>query len=80
MTRHDALRLLEETLDLRPHSLTGQENLSDVEAWDSMSTIAFIAMVDKQFGVPLPGKQVIRCQTVDDLLVLMQGACSKWAA
>jgi acyl carrier protein len=71
MTRDRALRLLEETLDLAPHSLTGVEKLADLQAWDSLSTLAFIAMVDQELGLPLPGDRVVRCQTVDDLLILM---------
>ncbi len=80
MTRQDALRLLEETLELEPHTLTGAESLKEVQGWDSMATMAFIAMVDQHFGVPLPGNQVARCQTVDDLLGLMGGGFSNRAA
>jgi acyl carrier protein len=71
VTRQKALQLLEETLDLEPHTLTGAEKLAALQAWDSLSTLAFIAMVDQQLGVPLPGNRVSRCQTVNDLLGLM---------
>lgn len=71
MTRQDALRLLEQTLDMGPHTLTGRENLRDLEGWDSLSTLAIIAMVDKELGRPLPGSRVAQCQTVDQLLELM---------
>jgi acyl carrier protein len=72
--------LLEETLDLEPHSLTGTEKLADLQAWDSLSTLAFIAMVDQELGLPLPGNQVVRCRTVDDLLELMRQAAPAQAA
>ena len=75
MTRADALRLLEETLELRPHTLKGDESLLQVEGWDSMSTMAFIAMADREFGLPLPGNQVAECRTVADLLGLL--ACNR---
>ena len=71
MTRQDGLRMLEETLDLRPNTLTGEESLRDVEGWDSLSTLAFIAMVDREIGLPLRGDQVARCQTVGELLGLL---------
>jgi acyl carrier protein len=71
MTRQKALRLVEETLDLEPHSLTGAEKLADLQAWDSLSTLGFIAMVDHELGLPLAGNRVKRCQTVNDLLALM---------
>jgi acyl carrier protein len=80
MTRQDALRVLEETLELKPHTLAGQEKLADLELWDSLSTMTFIAMADKKFGLPLPGNRVVRCQTVDDLIDLLQPALSDRAA
>jgi acyl carrier protein len=72
MTRQDALRLLEKTLELSPHTLTGGETLRNLEGWDSLSTMTIIAMADKEFGLPLPGGQVARCQTVDELLALFR--------
>jgi acyl carrier protein len=80
MTRQDALRLLEKTLDLGPHTLTGGETLRELEGWDSLSTVAIIAMVDKEVGRPLPGSRVVQCQTVDQLLELMGFASAKRAA
>jgi hypothetical protein len=71
MNRPDALRLLEETLEMPPHSLTGEEALSDLQNWDSMSALAFIAMADERLGRPLPGGRVARCRSVDELLELL---------
>jgi acyl carrier protein len=71
MTKQDGLRLLEETLGLQPHTLAGNEKLRDLELWDSLSTMSFIAMVDKKFGLPLPGNRVVRCKTVDELIGLL---------
>jgi acyl carrier protein len=71
MTRQDALRLLEETLDMAPYTLTGDEALRDLKNWDSLSTLAFIAVVDKRLGRPIPGKLVARCRTVAELLALL---------
>ena len=80
MTRQDALRLLEETLELDPNTLQGGERLQDLEAWDSLSTLGFIAMADEHFGLLLPGNQVVRCQTVDELLGLLGKALANRAA
>ncbi len=71
MTRPDALRLLEETLEMPAHSLIGGELLRDLQNWDSLSTLAFIALADKHLGRPLPGSRVARCRTVDELLGLL---------
>jgi acyl carrier protein len=80
MTKQDALRLLEESLEMAPHTLTGAETLRGLESWDSLSTLAFIAMVDKELGLPMPGNQVARCRTVDELLELLGISSTKQAA
>jgi acyl carrier protein len=74
MTGEDGLRFIEGMLDLAPYALTGVERLADLGAWDSLSTILFIATVDKKFGLPLSGNLVTRCQTVDDLCALLGDA------
>jgi acyl carrier protein len=79
MTKQDALRFLEEALALPPHTLAGGEKLRDLEAWDSLSTMVFIAAADKKLGLPLPGNRVVRCQTVDDLISLLGPASDRAA-
>ena len=76
MSNRDPLRFLENMLELAPFTLTGGEALRDLQAWDSLGTMLFIATVDREFGVPLPGNRVIRCQTVDDLCRLIDDAAS----
>jgi acyl carrier protein len=71
MTRQEALRLLETTLEMAPNTLTGEEHLRDLDGWDSLSALAFIAMADKERGLALPGNAVVRCRTVDELIGLL---------
>jgi acyl carrier protein len=71
MTTQDVLRVLEEVLELAPRTLTGRERLRDLEAWDSLSTMLFIARADAVFGVPLQGERVFRCRTVEELVRLL---------
>jgi acyl carrier protein len=78
--KDETLRLLEEMLDLPPHTLKGSERLKDLEAWDSLSTLIFIGAVDKQHGMPLPGGRVAQCQTIDELCVLVWEAAKARAA
>jgi acyl carrier protein len=80
MTKQDALRFLEKCLEMEPNTLTGGEILRNLENWDSLSTLAFIAKVDKELGLALPGNQVARCRTVDELLDLLVIAPNKKAA
>jgi acyl carrier protein len=71
MTRHEALQLLEQTLEMEPRTLVGNERLRDLPGWDSMSTLAFISLVDKKARTPLSGARVARCKTVAELLELL---------
>jgi acyl carrier protein len=80
MTRQDGLRLLEETLELPPQTLTGVETLRELAGWDSLATVMFIAMADKKLGLPLPGDRVSRCQSVDELLAVLGAPPSDRAA
>jgi acyl carrier protein len=80
MYEQDRLQFIEAMLELPPDTLTGGEWLRDLEAWDSLSTMLFIATVDKKFGVPLPGHRVSRCQTIGDLGALLDEAAAAHAA
>jgi acyl carrier protein len=80
MSRQDGLRLLEEALGVTPHTLSGGEKLRDLELWDSLSTMTFIGLVDKKFGLPLQGSRVARCQTVEELISLLGPDASHRAA
>lgn len=71
MSRHDFFASLHELLELAPGTLTGTEALQDLEAWNSLAVISFIAMVDEEFGVTLSAEKLRTCQTVDDLMALL---------
>ena len=71
MNTSDLLRLVEQTLKLKPNTLRGDENLRDVEGWDSMGTLNFITMADRKLGLALPGLEVARCQTIAELISML---------
>lgn len=71
MTRQDFLLLLDELLELDPGTLNGSEVLADLEMWDSLAVISFIAMVDEKLGLIVAGDQLTRAKTIDDLMALV---------
>lgn len=71
MTRQDALRLLEDMLELEAGSLHGPEALGEVEGWDSLSIVDFMALADTHRGLTLLGNQVTACKTVNELIDLL---------
>ncbi len=68
MTKADFLRELDEMLELAPGTLSGDEALADVEGWDSLAVISFIALVDEKLNLVVEGEKLARAKTVADLL------------
>jgi acyl carrier protein len=71
MTRSEFLQALESELHLAKGSLKESQALRDLEGWDSMAAIQFIALADEQVGVNVPEDQVSRSRTIHELLSLL---------
>jgi acyl carrier protein len=63
---------LEELLEVPAGSIARETALKDLEAWDSLAVISFIAMVDSNYGLTLPAKRIAAAVTVNDLAALIQ--------
>ena len=70
MNTTEFLLALDEMLELDPGSLTGAEALEDLENWDSLAVISFIALVDEKLGLVVEGEKLVKAKTVADLLTL----------
>ena len=55
-----------------PSGTTSPETVLSETPWDSMTTLGFIAYADKEFGKKLSPKQLTTCQTVADLVTLLE--------
>lgn len=73
MTKDELLLLLDELLELEPGTLKGAEGLEDLDGWDSLGIISFMALADEYFGLSLQPRKITGCQTVEDLLGLFDG-------
>ena len=71
MTRSEFLRALERQLELPEGRLKEDQFLSQVEAWDSMAAVLFIALADEKVGVTVSGNQIAGAKTVGQLLSLL---------
>lgn len=60
---------MDESLELTPGTLQGTERLEDLEMWDSVSMMSYIALADTH-GVKITPRQIVGCTTVDDLAKL----------
>lgn len=72
MENKEKLELLEDVMDLELGSLVEDVCLSDIDEWDSVSVLSFIAMVDEEFDKVITGKEVKSCMTVADLMAIME--------
>jgi acyl carrier protein len=73
MTNADFLKIMEEAVMAKPGTLTGTERLDQVENWDSMAVVAFIIRANEHCSVALTHEEISRCETVQDLLDLVDG-------
>lgn len=65
------LLLMDELLELTPGTLSGVEYLDDLDGWDSLTTVGFISLVDEQYGFTVLPQQLAHCETVQDLITLI---------
>jgi acyl carrier protein len=71
MKKSDFLLLVDELIEKEPATLKGPEVLTELEGWDSVAVMGFIALVDEQFEFTLSPKRLAECRTVDDLVGLV---------
>lgn len=70
MTASEFLRTLEQALEIDPGKIAGHESLNEIEWWDSMAALTFMAVADQELHVEVSGAQLQQCKTVTDLLAL----------
>jgi acyl carrier protein len=71
MSHSEFFNGLSEILEVPAGSLTGQEKLEDMDSWNSMAMVSFIAFSDEHFGKTLSPRMFSSCDTVGDLAKLV---------
>lgn len=72
MTEKEKIAMLEEMMELAAGTLTPQTKLADLAEWDSVATLAFMAMIDEEFDKIIKGSQIKKFKTVADALAVME--------
>lgn len=72
MTNQEKIQLLEEIMELDEGTLKEEMQLSDIDEWDSISVLSFMAMMDEKFAKNITGSEVRSQKTVADLLAIME--------
>ena len=72
MTENEKIALLEEIMDVEPGSLKADSMLADFEEWDSLSKLAYAAMVTSKFKTQITGEDIKAFVLVSDALRAME--------
>ena len=73
MNKEEKLKLLEEIMDTDSGFLTGEELLSDLDSWDSMSVLGFMTEMRLRFDLIIQIDQIRAAETIDDVINLIPG-------
>lgn len=73
MTFEEKLNLLEEMMELEENTLSGKENLEDIDEWDSMSKLYLVSWVKKNMKKTLTIEEIKQFSTVNDICNYIQG-------
>jgi acyl carrier protein len=71
MKKKDFLTLFEDVIEAGRDTLTGDENINELDGWDSLAIVSFIAVVDETIGVTLSPQGIAESKTVQDLIDLL---------
>jgi acyl carrier protein len=73
MTRNEVLLKFQNSLEEPPESgtLKGDELCADLEGWNSLAVLSFIAAVNKNYGLTLQPAKLFNCRTVNDVVDLV---------
>ncbi len=67
MTLQEKLEMLEEVMDVDEGSLKVEDNLDDIEEWDSLSVLTLISEMKKRFSISLTSQEIKEFKTVGDI-------------
>ncbi|MGD1086798.1 MAG: acyl carrier protein [Verrucomicrobiota bacterium] len=76
MTKKEFLIALGEVVGGDAGGIRGDESLRDLDGWDSMASVAFMAMADERLGKLVGAADLAACKTVSDLMALFPGQIS----
>lgn len=72
MTNEEKIAVLEDLMEVDEGTLTPETLLSNIEEWDSVSFLSFMAMMDEKFGKIVTGSEIKTKETIADLMALME--------
>lgn len=72
MTEQEKIALMEEIMDLDEGTLTLDSVLDEIDEWDSVAILSFIAAMDEHFDKVIKGSEIKSFVTVKDAIAVME--------
>ena len=73
----DVLEMLSRAMELPIGQFTGRERLTDIEAWNSLAILNFMALVDTSLGITLSADKLLRCESISDVETLIESSAKR---
>ena len=73
MKKSEFLLELDEIVEEEPGTIKETDILKDVNGWDSMAVLGFIAMLDEKFGLIVEPEKIADAIVVSDLITFLDG-------
>jgi len=70
----EVIEMLAKATEQPPGAFKGVENLSEIEAWDSLAILNFMALADSACGITLSAETLLGCETVEDVERLLESS------
>ena len=72
MTNEEKIELIAEVMDLDASEITPETKLADLDFWDSVALLSFIAMMDEKFNKAIKGAEIRAFVTIQDAMDVMK--------
>ena len=65
------IELLADLFEVEPEEIVAEQKLDEFDAWDSMSKLSVIVLMDDECGTKLTGEQILQFHTLGDIMDFM---------
>ena len=66
------IELLADLFEVEPEEIVAEQVLDEFDAWDSMSKLSLIVLMDDECGKKLTGEQILQFKTLGDIMDFME--------
>ena len=72
MTNNEKMEIIADILELELNEITVESVLNDIETWDSVAILSFIAVMNEEFNKYPMANEIKSYRTVGDLMKVME--------